>query len=110
MLDSRHEIREILVKCKNFLATSFILNEKNADFLNALCNLNCQVVIQSRIDNIMSNVSGRNLPTSSQDTGRISYFYDGHLKQDILDCGVNDYMQVKNGCTVKFDSKFWIDM
>lgn len=110
MLDSRHEIKEIVVKCKNFLSTVFILNEKNAEFLNLLSNINCQEIIQSRINHLLSNVNERNSPTINEDSGRISYFSDDHLKQEIFDCGVNEYMQVKNGCTVKFDTKFWIDM
>lgn len=108
MLDSKYDIREILVKCKNFFSIGFVLNEKSGDFLYALSNMSAQVIIRNRLKSIMSIVEKSASNPSESD--RLSYFSEAHLKQDLIECSVNSYMQVKNGCTVKFDSKFWIDM
>ncbi|CAF0789872.1 unnamed protein product [Brachionus calyciflorus] len=116
ILESKSDlnIRDLIVKCKNFMTKCFILNEKKYDLLYAIAGYNSLAVIQNRFKNIITSLNEKKSQTSTESerfsTSRISYFDPSDLQQELIDSNIIDYMQVKNGSTIKFDTKFWIHM
>ncbi|RNA28581.1 Myotubularin-related 10-B [Brachionus plicatilis] len=86
-LASIHEIKAC------FTPEKFKKLKKNADFLNMLSSMSAQVVIQNRLKSIVSSVERKKFQSSSE-SDRLSYFCEAHLKQDMQDCCVDDYMLV----------------